>query len=88
MATRKEQLEKRLAELNAQLNKIKSKEALEARKQDNRKKILLGAWLLSQMKSNKDYEQKILGHMDNFLTKDRDRQLFGLDTKPELKKGE
>lgn len=88
MATKREQLEKKLSEIKAQIAKLNAKEAQETRKQETRKKILLGAWVLSKIKSDNAYAEKIQAEMDKFLTQERDRKLFGLAIKTELREGE
>ena len=84
-----ENLEKKI---EAQLEKLKqlkaSKQAIEARetskqkeqerKDDTRRKILLGSYLIKKMQDNPVNKDKILAELNDYLTEDRDRQLFGL----------
>lgn len=44
---------------------------------DTRRKILLGSYLLKKME-NEANKEKILGELNEYLTEDRDRLLFGL----------
>ncbi|MDK4587443.1 mobilization protein [Kingella kingae] len=67
---------KKLAE-NREKKKLKEQE----RKDDTRKKILLGAMYLQKMRSDEIAHEKILMSLDKFLKENRDRKLFGL---PEL----
>ena len=83
-----ETLEKKI---EAQLEKLKQlkarKQAIEARerskqkeqerKDDTRRKILLGSYLIKKMQ-NEANEEKILAELNEYLTEDRDRQLFDL----------
>lgn len=48
------------------------------RKQDTRRKILLGAYLLRLMESDKSLENRIMMGLDGYLKKKIDRDLFGL----------
>ena len=47
------------------------------RKDDTRRKILLGSFLMKQMEDEAQ-KQKILAEINEYLTEDRDRKLFGL----------
>ena len=48
------------------------------RKQDTRRKILLGAYLLRLMESDKSLKNRIMMGLDDYLKKKIDRDLFGL----------
>ena len=83
-----ETLEKKI---EAQLEKLKQfkarKQAIEARerskqkeqerKDDTRRKILLGSYLIKKMQ-NEANKEKILAELNEYLTEDRYRQLFDL----------
>ena len=83
-----ENIEKKI---EAQLEKIKQlksqKQAIEARertkqkeqqrKDDTRRKILLGSYLIKKMQ-NEANKEKILAELNEYLTEDRDRKLFNL----------
>lgn len=89
MSKTSENLDKKI---EAQLEKLKQlkaqKQAIEARerakqkeqdrKDDTRRKILLGSYLIKKMESNEANKQKILADLNEYLTEDRDRKLFGL----------
>ena len=78
--------------IEAQLEKLKQlkaqKQAIEARqrakqkeqdrKDDTRRKILLGSYLIKKMESNEANKEKILADLNEYLTEDRDRKLFNL----------
>ncbi|MBQ0141156.1 MAG: mobilization protein [Kurthia sp.] len=74
------QLEK-LKQLKAQKQAIdareKTKQKEQDRKDDTRRKILLGSYLIKKMQ-NEANKEKILAELNEYLTEDRDRQLFGL----------
>ena len=85
-------LEQRIAALEEQLKQqkekaqkiaaaIKGKENGKARKLENRKKMLIGAMIFSQMSKNESLKENILGKLDGFLTKDSERAVFGLTPK-------
>lgn len=82
-------LNEKIAKQQEKLQQLKSnKQALEAKerkqnleqqkKDETRKKILLGAFLLKEMSESDVIKQKILGQLNDYLTEERDRKLFGL----------
>ncbi len=83
-----ESLEEKIAKQQEKLNQLKAqKQAIEARekkkvaeqqrKDDTRRKILLGSYLLKKME-NEDSKTKILAELNEYLTEERDRKLFNL----------
>jgi hypothetical protein len=82
LSQRLEQAEKRLAELKAlkakQDAKMKAQAGKEKRRLDNKKKILLGAYLLDRMERDANSSRKVLEGLDGFLTRPADRAVFGL----------
>ena len=74
------QLEK-LKQLKAQKQAIEAREKTKKkereRKDDTRRKILLGSYLIKKMQ-NEANKEKILAELNEYLTEDRDRQLFDL----------
>ena len=83
-----ESLEQRIAKQEERLKQLKAqKQAVEARekkkiseqqrKDDTRRKILLGSYLLKKMENEQD-KRKILAELNEYLTEDRDRKLFNL----------
>lgn len=72
------QLEK-LKQLKAQKQAIeareKTKQKEQERKDDTRRKILLGSYLIKKMQ-NEVNKEKILAELNEYLTEDRDRKLF------------
>ena len=55
----------------------RSKQKEQERKDDTRRKILLGSYLIKKMQ-NEANKEKILAELNEYLTEDRDRQLFDL----------
>jgi len=55
-----------------------SKNNAKKRKQDTRKKILLGAYLTRLMEQNPHFKSQVMNDLDNYLDKEIDRELFGL----------
>ena len=78
---RLKQQEERLKQLKAQKQakdaREKAKQKEQDRKNDTRRKILLGSYLLKKMEDEAE-KQKILAEINEYLTEDRDRKLFGL----------
>ena len=78
MASRLEQLLKKQEELKAQIRKEKNKLDQAERKLDTRRKILLGALMMDMMNKGELDEKNILKRLDDFLSRNTDRQLFDL----------
>ncbi|MTI75749.1 MAG: mobilization protein C [Marinobacter sp.] len=51
------------------------------RKDDTRRKVLVGAAILQKIELNQWPEEKLMNLMDGFLTRDKDRKLFRLESK-------
>jgi len=86
MATSKlDQLTKKREQLNAQIQAIKSKEAIQKRKDDTRRKVLIGGVVMKLLRTGEMPEDRITKMLDNHLEKDADRALFDL---PERAKNE
>ena len=78
MGKRLDDLLKKREQLNAQIQKEKNKQSQQKRKEDTRRKILMGALMMEMMKKGELDEKKILKRLDGFLTKEMDRKLFDL----------
>lgn len=72
-----EKLQAIKARKQAIVNREKSKQKEQERKDDLRRKILLGSYLLKKME-NEANKEKILAELNEYLTEDRDRILFDL----------
>ncbi len=81
MSKKLDQLLKKREELNARIQKERNKHSQQRRKEDTRRKILLGALMMNMMKSGDLNEKKIIKKLDGFLTRDIDRKLFDLPPK-------
>ncbi len=78
MGKRLDDLLKKREQLNAQIHQEKNKHSQQKRKEDTRRKILLGALMMDLMKKGELDEKKILKRLDGFLTKEMERKLFDL----------
>ena len=72
-----EKLQAIKARRQALVNREKAKQKEQQRKDDTRRKILLGSYLIKKMQ-NEANKEKILAELNEYLTENRDRQLFGL----------
>ena len=76
-----EKQEERLKQLKAQKQAMEAREkkkiSEQQRKDETRKKILLGSYLLKEME-DETQKIKILANLNTYLTQDRDRKLFDL----------
>lgn len=73
-----ERLQARKAQLEADIARRQARARVEERKADTRRKILIGAVVMQEMKSNPYTEAWMLDLLAERLTKARDRALFGL----------
>ncbi len=80
-----DELLKRREQLNAQIQKIRTKEANQKRKEDTRRKVLLGALMMEMMEKGEIDSDKIRKKLSSFITKDIDRKLFDLPNLPQKK---
>ena len=81
MGKKLEELLKKREQLNAQIQKERNKQSQQERKEDTRRKILLGALMMELMKKGELDEKKVLKKLDGFLTLDIGRKLFALPVK-------
>ena len=81
MGKKLDELLKKREQLNAQIQKERNKLSSQQRKEDTRRKILMGALMMELMKKGELDEKKIMKKLDGFLTKDIDRKLFALPVK-------
>ena len=76
-------------QLKAQKQAIAARERTklqaQARKDDTRRKILLGSFLLKQISNDDSEKQRIMSQLNQYLTENRDRQLFDLPLLEEKK---
>ena len=79
MPNKLEKLLQQQAKIKKQINAEKTKERQKQRKDDTRRKILLGAYVLTKMDEAEAYKMKILQELQSYLTKPQDRALFGFE---------
>ena len=77
IAKQEERLKQFKVQKQATIAREKSKQKEQDRKDDTRRKILLGSYLLKKME-NEENKEKILAEMNEYLTQERDRKLFNL----------
>ena len=65
----------RYNQAKARLQKIQNRERVNLRKQDTRRKIILGALLMETMKRNPETREKVMEQIRN-LPRETDRKLF------------
>ncbi|QQA03280.1 hypothetical protein PFCIP103579_2629 [Prolinoborus fasciculus] len=73
-----EKLKQLKAQRQAALAREKAKEKEQARKDDTRRKILIGSCMLKITEEDEQARAKLITQMDKYLTEDRDRLLFNL----------
>ena len=71
----------KLEQLQLQIQKEQQKESAKKRKEETRRKILLGAMVLERMARESEYREQVINKLDSYLTKERDRELFELGEK-------
>lgn len=76
------QLEEQRARINAEIQRVRSRESQEERKRETRRKILVGAMVLDQVERGEWPEKRLKTAMDRFLDREQDRALFGLPPRP------
>lgn len=87
MATKAEKLEalaKKQSQIKAQIQALKARDTAQERKDDTRRKVLLGGVIQRLVKDGKLQQAQVNLWLDSLLTQDRDRALFGLAGKPAL----
>ena len=77
IAKQEERLKQLKAQKQAVLAREKKKATDQQRKEDTRRKILLGSLALKKMQDDSE-KAKILADLNDYLTEDRDRLLLGL----------
>lgn len=80
-AKRLEALEAKRKQIEAQIQALKSHEQAQARKDDTRRKVLIGGVVLKMVKTSEMPEGRLTQLLDKHLDAERDRKLFGLGPK-------
>ena len=86
MPTKLEQLEQQQANIKKKIQQEKSKQRKQSRKNDTRRKVLLGAYVQTKMEESEHYKAELLAGLATYLTRPNDRALFGLEPLPETDK--
>ena len=84
---RLETLKKKQQALQDQIRREKLKLAQKERKQDTRRKILVGATMLNEAERDQELAIRIQKLLNAQLTRSDDRALFNLDPLPQPEKG-
>jgi len=79
MTTKLEKLLQKEAQLKAQIQDAKARERTLEKKRDTRRKILVGAAVMARVEHGDWPESDLKMMMDGFLTRESERELFGLD---------
>ena len=69
-------IDEKIAKLKAQALRIKNRTNKQKRKDDTRRKILIGAYMLEQIEKGKYSQEKLNFAMNGFLSRENDRELF------------
>ena len=75
-------LEEQAAQLRARIVSERARISNQAKKDDTRRKILVGAYFIEQAE-REDTMKALIKKIDPFLTRENDRILFGLSAKSE-----
>ena len=76
-ATNLDSLKKKRDVLNARIRLMQNREQSKERKDNTRRKILIGSYYLDQANKNNSFND-VVKLMDSYLIRDSDRKLFGL----------
>ena len=76
-------LEEQRARINAEIQRVRSRESQEERKRETRRKILAGAMVLDRVARGELAEKLFKADMDRFLEREQDRALFDLPARSE-----
>lgn len=75
------ELQKKEAQIKAQIQLLKARDSNSERKNDARRKILIGGAVLARVKRGDWTRKQLIGLLDTELKLDRDRVLFDLPLK-------
>ena len=80
MASKLDLLLEKEAQIKAQIQQAKAAERTLEKKRDTRRKILVGAAVMTRVEKGEWPHKDLLMMMDGFLSRPHERELFGLDT--------
>lgn len=72
-------LEEKRAELNSEIRKVRSKVKQEAQRKKRRREAIIGRMIIERQGGYDDALKKLAPLLDEFVTRESDRELFGLD---------
>ena len=75
--TQLEKLKRQKEILDARIQQAESRFKVKERKEDTRRKILIGAFMMEKLKKEEKFDSMI-NELDGFLTRNSDRKLFGM----------
>lgn len=68
-------------QLNAQIQALKAKEQAQERKNETRKKIIIGGMVMKMVKDGDMPQERMQTLLDKYVESAKDRELFGLEPK-------
>lgn len=71
-------LKEKQEQIKAQIQKLKAIEQTQQRKDDTRRKVVIGGVVLKMLKSGQLSQKEVDSWIDKLVTSERDRALFGL----------
>lgn len=74
-------LTKRRDQLNAQIQALRAREQVQKRKDDTRRKVLIGGVVLKMLKTGEMPQERLTAILDQHLEREQDRALFELPPK-------
>ncbi|MGB0849504.1 MAG: hypothetical protein ACPGSM_22395 [Thiolinea sp.] len=77
-----DKLDEQIKKLQERKRQIKSRETAKQRKEETRKKILIGGTIMAAVKSGDMQWHTVKALLDKNLTRENDRLLFELEAKP------
>ena len=81
--TKLESLTEKRDQINAQIQALKSKEQAQKRKDETRRKILIGGMITKMLKIGDMPQERLNQLLDKYLDNDKDRAMFDLPPKVE-----
>lgn len=78
MSDKLQKLEERKAKIAAEIARVKAREATQIRKNDTRRKVLVGALVLAMIERGEWPREKFDSALALFLSRPKDRALFNL----------
>lgn len=80
MSSRLDQLIKKKAQIEAQIKAAQARERTQARKDDTRRKIIIGAIAKEhmEMRPNSPFAAELMKLLNTYVTKAKERELLGL----------